>query len=117
MGVWYLIKTVRAKLKVDLTEKAPIKMENGDSEVPALFGHATDDELIPFKEAQQLFEHYPNPNKRLIELPGQHNTQRGYVWIRSGVDFCLEALGRERLTGRISIAPVIFDHETLERIA
>jgi fermentation-respiration switch protein FrsA (DUF1100 family) len=45
----------------------------GKIEVPKLFIHGKDDEIIPFKLAVKLFDLAPQP-KRFLELVGWHNT-------------------------------------------
>jgi pimeloyl-ACP methyl ester carboxylesterase len=42
---------------------------------PALFIHAEYDHIIPFSDAQALFDACPAPNKKMLKIPGaDHNT-------------------------------------------
>jgi pimeloyl-ACP methyl ester carboxylesterase len=115
-AVWYLRKKVRSKAHFDFTEIAPIATDNGDLEVPVLFGHAPDDVVVPFEHSKRLCEHYANPDKMLMKLPGGHNTRRDDTWIQAGVGFCLSRLRVDMLDPPISVAATIFDAHAMARI-
>lgn len=81
--MWYLRRQVWALGTFDLKSIAPINIDNGEGEVPGLFGHAEADELISFEQCNKLYEHYSPAQSAL----GGHNTPRDANWIQSGVVF------------------------------
>jgi pimeloyl-ACP methyl ester carboxylesterase len=115
-AMWYLRKKVRARARFDLTESSPIAVDNNGTEVPVLFGHAAEDELIPFEHARRLWRHYQNPDKVLMKLSGGHNGPREAEWIQAGVGFCLGRFRCDIPDPPISVATAIFDDEARERI-
>jgi pimeloyl-ACP methyl ester carboxylesterase len=115
-ALWYLRRKVRSKAHFDFTEIAPIETHNGHSDIPILFGHAANDAFIPFEHSKRLYEHYPNPDKTLLELPGGHNTRRDADWILAGVGFCLGRLRVEMPEPLIFAATTIFAESAMARI-
>jgi pimeloyl-ACP methyl ester carboxylesterase len=116
MALRRLRKKVLSKANFDFSETAPIATENGDLEVPVLFGHAAEDTVIPFEHSKRLYEHYANPDKILMKLPGGHNTRRDEIWIRFGVGFCLGSLHVDIPDPPISVATTIFNDDAMSRI-
>ena len=51
----------------------------GRVKCPVLFIHSRDDDLVPFKHGQQLYDSAGEP-KDFIELEGGHNDSRGSQW-------------------------------------
>lgn len=91
--LWYLKKKVSQEASFDIDSVAPILVDNGNDEVPAVFGHAEDDQFIPVAHCRQLHEHYAGKPKYIMFLEDGHNGKRPLAWISLGVSFCLERFG------------------------
>lgn len=104
MVIRYLRKKVRDSAKFDIADVKPI---NGSGEVPAVFGHAEKDQIIPFEQGRKVFESYSCEEKSMLTLPGGHNSVRDAEWIGAGVKFCLERFGLVILDPMISLVRVL----------
>jgi pimeloyl-ACP methyl ester carboxylesterase len=54
MALWYLKKKVLQAAKFRLESVSPITVNNGPAEVPAVFGHAEQDQFIPIEQCRRL---------------------------------------------------------------
>ena len=61
--------------------------------VPCAFGHAKDDNFVPYEQGKKLFDSMKNDDKLFKTLPGGHNSRRDYKWIQYGVAFILNHFG------------------------
>ena len=61
--------------------------------VPCAFGHAKDDDFVPFEQGKKLYDSMKNNDKLFKQLPGGHNSRRDYKWIQYGVAFILNHFG------------------------
>lgn len=87
--IWFLQKQVIQHANFDIAEVSPISIQR-QNEVPCVFGHAEEDQFIPFEQCRRLYDNYPCKSKFLMELPGGHNSKRKKNWIRLGVSFILD---------------------------
>ena len=90
-AIWYLKKKVLRVAKFDFDAAAPINVQN-ENEVPAVFGHAEQDQFIPYDHCMRLYSHYQSKQKYLMNLPGGHNSRRKKEWITLCVTFSLQML-------------------------
>ena len=97
--IWYLKKKVLSAANFDFQKVEPISIDNSNipdlmpnGEVPAVFGHAEQDQFIPYSQCRRLYEHYANKSKFIMNLSGGHNSRRDDDWIRLGVSFILDQL-------------------------
>ena len=80
--------TVKKKNNMDVNKIRPIDCADITT-TPALFIHAKNDELIPFKHSMDLFEKYAGPKSIKPCEEGGHNSQRSRAIIDSiGKFFC-----------------------------
>ena len=87
--IWFLKKQVIQHANFDIEAVSPISVCR-QSEVPCVFGHAEEDQFIPFEQCRRLYDNYPCKMKFLMQLPGGHNSRRKKNWIRLGVSFILD---------------------------
>ena len=87
--IWFLKKQVIRHAKFNIESVSPISIKR-QNEVPAVFGHAKDDEFIPFEQCRKLCSHYPCKKKEIVVLEGGHNSKRKINWIKFGVLFIFE---------------------------
>jgi len=67
-------KSVKSRASFDLEKLNPIDHVEG-AFIPALFGHAEDDDFIEKHHSQELHDKYSG-EKNLINFEGDHNTAR-----------------------------------------
>lgn len=79
-----------AKFSID--DVSPIKACS-NATVPVLFGHAIDDEFIPFEQGKQLFNRYAGKNKFFVTLTGGHNGKRPDDFLKFCITFLLKNIG------------------------
>jgi pimeloyl-ACP methyl ester carboxylesterase len=103
-ALWYLTKRVAKTANFNIGAVAPLAVDHEGSEVPAVFGHATQDQFVPFEQCMQLYEHYQNSQKYVMELPGGHNSRREIEWIHLGVSLCFTQFGLDIPDPRLSTA-------------
>lgn len=87
--IWFLKKQVIQAANFNIEEVSPISICRMN-EIPCVFGHAEDDQFIPFEQCRRLYDHYPCKMKFLMQLEGGHNGKRKKDWIQLGVSFILE---------------------------
>lgn len=87
--IWFLKKQVIQHANFNIEEVSPISICR-QNEVPCVFGHAEEDQFIPFEQCRRLYDNYPCKMKYLMQLPGGHNSRRKKTWIRLGVSFILD---------------------------
>jgi hypothetical protein len=92
-ALWYLRKKVAKAANFNMKEVSPITIDNGEAEVPAVFGHAVRDQFVPFEHCNRLYAHYQNRCKSFMQLSGGHNSRREFEWIELGVLFCFARFG------------------------
>jgi pimeloyl-ACP methyl ester carboxylesterase len=93
-AVWMIGKMVNSAAGFDIASVRPIDVVP-NAEVPALFGHAPEDQFVPFEQGTALFNAYGSAHKKLIVLDGTHNTRRPESWVREGIAFILAAFGMD----------------------
>jgi len=92
--VWYLKKKVLTAANFDIETITPLNSIS-DSSVPAVFGHAEDDQFIPFEQCRKLYDSHPHQMKFLMVLDGGHNGKRSVSWLQLGITFILQILNIE----------------------
>lgn len=75
VGLKMVRKSIKKKAKFDIRKNKPVEYIH-TCRAPVLFGHAETDKVIPATHSAELFNKYPNPNKRYVTFPGDHNTPR-----------------------------------------
>jgi pimeloyl-ACP methyl ester carboxylesterase len=92
-AVWVLAKLVKGAAGFDIYDVRPVDSVSS-AKVPALFGHAPDDEFVPFPQGRELFEKYDYGDKLFFAIDGgTHNSRRPESWVRLGVCFALQRMG------------------------
>ena len=84
--IWFLKRQVLSTANFDIDEITPFNSLKNNN-VPAVFGHAEDDQFIPFDQCLLLYQNYPNPQKFLMTLEGGHNGKRNIDWLQLGITF------------------------------
>jgi hypothetical protein len=90
MGTKFISKTVKDKAKFELDKVKPINHVD-KAFIPALFGHAKDDDFILPSHSEALHEKYAG-DKNYITFEGDHNTVRPQFFLDSVVIFFLNSL-------------------------
>jgi fermentation-respiration switch protein FrsA (DUF1100 family) len=92
-AVWLLAKLVKSTAGFDLYAVRPIDAVVSAT-VPAVFGHALNDEFVPFAQGRQLFEKYAYGDKLFFTIEdGTHNSRRPASWLRLCICFALQRMG------------------------
>jgi pimeloyl-ACP methyl ester carboxylesterase len=92
-AVWALAKLVKSSAGFDLYGVRPIDFV-AHATVPAVFGHAPEDEFVPFPQGRKLFEQYSHGDKLFYTIEnGTHNSRRPLAWLRLAVCFALQKMG------------------------
>ena len=99
--IWFLKKKVLSAADFDIEQISPLDCEQ-ESPVPVVFGHAQEDQFIPFEQCRELYDSYENPHKYIMVLEGGHNSKRDIGWITLGVTFALEQLSIDTTNIQIS---------------
>jgi hypothetical protein len=76
----------------DLSEVSPLQAVAQVS-CPTVFGHAENDQFVPFAHLRRLYDASCNPEKYLLILPGGHNSRRASAWLELAISFALARLG------------------------
>lgn len=90
MGTKVIAKSVRDKAKFELDKVKPINHVD-KAFIPALFGHANDDDFILPSHSEELHEKYAG-DKNLIMFEGDHNSVRPQFFNDSVVIFFINSL-------------------------
>jgi fermentation-respiration switch protein FrsA (DUF1100 family) len=90
MGTKFIAKSVRDRAKFELDKVKPINHVD-KAFIPALFGHAIDDDFIMPSHSEALHEAYAG-EKNYVTFEGDHNTPRPQHFLDSVVIFFLNAL-------------------------
>ena len=93
-AIWYLKRKVFKEADFDLSLVSPLEMVK-KTDYPIAFGHAENDQFIPFEHCRKLFDASCNPMKYMMVLNGGHNSRREESWLRLGVSFALNMFGIE----------------------
>lgn len=88
-AVWYLKRKVLKIAEFNMSTVSPLKAVQ-QIDCPTVFGHAEDDQFVPFSHLRRLYDASLNPEKFLMVLEGGHNDKRDENWLRLGVSFALE---------------------------
>jgi pimeloyl-ACP methyl ester carboxylesterase len=92
-AVWALGKLVKSSAGFDLHAVRPIDFA-ASATIPAIFGHAPEDEFVPFPQGRTLFEKYAHGDKLFYTIEdGTHNSRRPEVWLRLAICFALQRMG------------------------
>lgn len=89
-GTKLIARSVRAKANFELEKVKPISHVD-KAFIPALFGHAIDDDFILPSHSEALHEAYAG-DKNYITFDGDHNTARPQFFMDSVVIFFLNSL-------------------------
>lgn len=118
----YILQAIRKNVKklagFDMFEINPIeRIENCD--MPVLFIHSREDQLVSFSHSESLFAAYPHPDKTLIKLSGGHNAPRPMaLYLETGA-FLKRALRKpkvDRLGETLKVSLPLIDDQLRERI-
>lgn len=90
MGTKFIAKSVRDRAKFELDKVKPINHIK-EAFIPALFGHATDDDFILPSHTETLHDAYAG-EKNYVQFEGDHNTPRPQHFLDSVVIFFLNSL-------------------------
>lgn len=90
MGTKFIAKSVKDKAKFDLEKVKPINHVD-KAFIPALFGHANDDDFILPSHSEELHAAYAG-DKNYITFEGDHNSVRPQFFLDSVVIFFLNSL-------------------------
>jgi predicted esterase len=91
-------RSVRRRAGFSIDAVAPL--ESGPSSfVPALFGHAVDDTVVPPHHSARLHAAYAAEGKNLCSFEGDHNSARPDFWYASATIFLVQALQVGALVG------------------
>ena len=88
-------------------------------DIPALFVHSRDDQLVNISHSESLFEAYPHPDKTFIKLSGGHNSTRPmalYFEVASFLKRCLKKKLVDRLGETKKAGLPFMDDDLRERI-
>ena len=88
-AVWYLKRKVLKIAEFNMATVSPLKAV-AQIDCPTVFGHAEEDQFVPFRHMRRLYDASKNPEKFLMVLSGGHNDRREEQWLRLGVSFGLE---------------------------
>ncbi|KAK9903092.1 hypothetical protein M0R45_001233 [Rubus argutus] len=80
-AIQYMRRAIQKKAKFDITNLNTIKVASSCF-VPALFGHATDDDFIHPHHSDRIFEAYMG-DKNIIKFEGDHNSPRPQFYFDS----------------------------------
>ncbi|XP_012069496.1 uncharacterized protein LOC105631893 isoform X2 [Jatropha curcas] len=80
-AIQYMRKTIQKKAKFDIMDLNTIKVAKSCF-VPALFGHASDDDFIQPHHSDRIFEAYEG-DKNIIKFEGDHNSPRPQFYFDS----------------------------------
>ncbi|XP_031377313.1 uncharacterized protein LOC116192807 isoform X2 [Punica granatum] len=81
LAIQYMRRAIQKKAKFDIAELNTIKVAKSCF-VPALFGHATDDDFIRPHHSDRIFEAYMG-DKNIIKFEGDHNSPRPQFYFDS----------------------------------
>jgi hypothetical protein len=74
-------RSIEQRAKFDITDCDPLSKAS-HCYVPALFGHALDDDFIKIHHSEAVFQAYGG-DKNFVRLPGDHNSDRPNFWLDS----------------------------------
>ncbi|XP_051152814.1 uncharacterized protein LOC127266575 [Andrographis paniculata] len=80
-AIQYMRRAIQRKAKFDITDLNTIKVAKYCF-VPALFGHATDDDFIQPHHSDRIFDAYEG-DKNIIKFDGDHNSPRPQFYFDS----------------------------------
>ncbi|GAU12031.1 hypothetical protein TSUD_196550 [Trifolium subterraneum] len=80
-AIQYMRRTIQKKAKFDIADLNTIKVAKSCF-VPALFGHAIDDDFIQPHHSDRIFEAYMG-DKNIIKFEGDHNSPRPQFYFDS----------------------------------
>lgn len=90
MGMKFVAKSVKGKANFDLNKVSPINHVD-KAFIPALFGHAVDDDFILPSHTENLHEKYSG-DKNHITFEGDHNSPRPQFFMDSVAIFFINSL-------------------------
>ena len=89
-------QSVQRRAKFDIYAMDPIK-DLDMCFVPALFCHASEDTVINPRHTQEMYEKYPGDVKQIIEVEGDHNSERPEDFLQTAIEFLSEHMLLEKL--------------------
>ncbi|XP_010278885.1 PREDICTED: uncharacterized protein LOC104612914 isoform X2 [Nelumbo nucifera] len=81
LAIQYMRKVIQKKAKFDIMDLNTIKVAN-NCFVPALIGHAIDDDFIPPHHSDRIYDAYVG-DKNIIKFEGDHNSPRPQFYFDS----------------------------------
>lgn len=93
IAVWWIKKEVQAAAGFDCNDVSPSKSATKCVDVPLMLGHAEDDDFVPYRHGQRIFEKYACEDKEMVTMTGGHNGTRDLTWIMKCIRFILRVLG------------------------
>lgn len=98
---WYLRSSVKDVAKFDPNDVNPIEFAQATFTPPALFGHASDDEIVPYQQGVDIFNLYSNPDKEFVELTDGHNGERPKSWLFKCFGFIFRIFNKAHEDGNL----------------
>jgi pimeloyl-ACP methyl ester carboxylesterase len=92
-AIWWLSFSVFDTAGFDLYLVRPKDECAKPGHLPIVFGHAPDDELVPFRLGRRLFDVCGAENKKFVELENGHNGMRPHKWYRTCYAFIFQTFG------------------------
>ncbi|KAH0786285.1 Clan SC, family S9, unassigned serine peptidase [Histomonas meleagridis] len=90
--IWVLKQKIIKIANFNLDDVSPLVSVQSMT-TPVIFGHAEDDEFIPFQHAIELYTACKSDEKFIMPLTKGHNGTRAKSWIRLCIQFTLDKLG------------------------
>lgn len=92
--LWYLKKQIISIANFDFESVSPVSYQLQNFP-PCIFGHAVDDEFIPFEQTETLYNKYPNKNKHMMAFQGGHNGKRDLGWLTLVITIIFDSFGMD----------------------
>lgn len=94
-ALWYLRNKVENIAKFDFSQVSPLESAK-TARIPAVFGHAVQDQFVPYQMGLRIFHNYRCNDKIFVSFEkGKHNSRRDADWIRTSVEFVMTRFGME----------------------
>jgi hypothetical protein len=90
LGLWIIRSSIKSRAQFDINELSPIS-HVGKTFIPALFAAAEHDNFIRPDHAKRMHANYAG-EKKLVIVPGEHNSQRPQFFMDSVAIFFYNAL-------------------------
>ena len=91
MVTWGFAALINQRSRFNIYDVKPIEAARVAT-IPALFGHALGDEIVPYALGMEVFRAYHCPEKTFKELEGDHNSPRSQEWVDAASSFIRDIL-------------------------